>query len=84
MLNSKESGFLYFVASVLAFPISWQNNILLYRGSGGENARKMEEHRTQYHQHCLSPLEPDLQASIPFTVNDVSVDLILHVVIQNL
>lgn len=84
MLNSKESGFLYFVASVLAFPISWQNNILLYRGSGGENARKMEKHRTQYHQHCLSPLEPDLQASIPFTVNDVSVDLILHVVIQNL
>lgn len=38
----------------------------------------------EYNQHCLSPLKPDLQPSIPFPVNDVSVDQVLGVVIQNL
>lgn len=38
----------------------------------------------EHNQHCLSPLEPDLQPSIPFPVSDVSVDQVLGVVIQNL
>lgn len=84
VLSSKESGFLYFdfVVSVLIFPVAWQNNTeavevkMLVRWRNTECG--------EYNQHCLSPLEPDLQPSIPFPVSDVSVDQVLGVVIKNL